>query len=192
MQTPRRITVEVPVLGIGSGPADYQELGEHVFALRKFRSLHLTLLHIGILEEFTRDVTQWTRGFTREESAARTTVEWLRQLPALAGFPGHSNRIIAVGGGHISALEVEVPGHVREYQVGLVKALHELLDQLAVDDIDDFILSSPALGYRHPRWTPHVAIGRPPGRSRGPWDIRSVEIDFGESRIRNGQYLPTF
>jgi hypothetical protein len=46
MQTLPRITVEVPVLGIGYGPSDYEELGSYVNSLRRPQGLHLTLLHL--------------------------------------------------------------------------------------------------------------------------------------------------
>ena len=190
MQTPPRITVEVPVLTIGSGPYDYEELGSQVDALRRERGLHMTLLHIGVLADFARDIAEWTRGITTAEEAASTAVAWLEGLPVLAGFSGTSERLVLLGGGRVSGLEVEVPPHVRDYQVSLVKALHELLDDLLVDNVDDFILGSRALGFRYPRWTPHVAVGRPKSRGRGPWDINPLAIEFGESRIRNRQFLP--
>jgi hypothetical protein len=71
-----------------------------------------------------------------------------------------------------------------------VRALHELLDELLVDNADDFILSSRALGYRYPRWTPHVAVGRPRTRDRRPQQVQPLAISFGSSRIRNHQFLP--
>lgn len=190
MQTPPRITVEVPVLTIGSGPSDYEELGSQVDALRRQRGLHLTLLHIGVLADFAGDIADWTRGITTAEEAASTTVTWLEGLPVLGGFSARSERLVLLGGGRVSGLEVEVPQHVRDYQVSLVQALHELLDELLVDNVDDFILGSRALGFRYPRWTPHVAVGRPKSRGRGPWDIAPLAIEFGESRIRNRQFLP--
>ncbi|MET3949992.1 hypothetical protein [Arthrobacter sp. UYEF36] len=190
MQTPPRITVEVPVLTIGSGPADYEVLGSQVDALRRQRGLHLTLLHIGVLADFARDIADWTRGITTAEEAAGTAVSWLEGLPVLGGFSARSERLVLLGGGRVSGLEVEVPQHVRDYQISLVKALHELLDELLVDNVDDFILGSRALGFRYPRWTPHVAVGRPKSRDRGPWDIAPVAIEFGASRIRNRQFLP--
>lgn len=190
MQTPPRITVEVPVLAVGSGPADYEALGSHVDALRRQAGLHLTLLHIGVLADFARDIAEWTRGVTTADDAARTAVSWLEELPGLRGFSGTSERLVLLGGGRVSGLEVEVPPHVRDYQVSLVRALHELLDELLVDNVDDFILGSRALGFRYPRWTPHIAVGRPKSRGRGPWPINSLAIDFGASRIRNRQYLP--
>ena len=64
MQTLPRITVEVPVLSIGAGPSDYEELGNYVNALRRPQGLHMTLLHIGILEDFSHDVADWTKGMT--------------------------------------------------------------------------------------------------------------------------------
>ena len=190
MQTPPRITVEVPVLAIGSGPSEYKELGSQVDALRSRRGLHLTLLHIGVLADFGRDIADWTRGITTAEEAASTAVSWLEGLPVLQGFSGTSGRLVLLGGGRVSGLEVEVPQHVRDYQVSLVKALHELLNELLVDNVDDFILGSRALGFRYPRWTPHIAVGRPKSRGRGPWEIDPLTIEFGESRIRNRQFLP--
>ena len=189
MQSPPRITVEVPVLTIGSGPSDYEELGSQVDALRRPSGLHLTLLHIGVLADFARDVAEWTSGITTAEDAVSTAVSWLEGLPVLGGFSGTSERLVLLGGGHVSGLEVEVPPHVRDYQVSLVTALHELLDELLVDNVDDFILGSRALGFRYPRWTPHIAVGRPRSRGRGPWPINPLAIDFGESRIRNRQFL---
>jgi hypothetical protein len=59
-----------------------------------------------------------------------------------------------------------------------------------VDNVDDFILSSPALGFRYPHWVPHVAVGRPKSRSREPVQIAPMTVVFGESRIRNGRFLP--
>jgi hypothetical protein len=187
-----RITVEVPVLGIGSGPWDYEHLGGYVNSLRRQQGLHLTLLHIGILEEFAQDVADWTKGITPPEAAIRRTVAWLQELPVLGGFSGRSERLIVLGGGSISGLEVDVPQHVHDYQLSLVQALHELLDELLVDNVDDFILSSRALGFRYPRWTPHVAVGRPKTRGGGAWEIEPLTVDFGESRIRNGRFLPVF
>ena len=92
----------------------------------------------------------------------------------LGGFSASSGRLVLLGGGRVSGLEVDVPPHVRDYQVSLVKALHELLDELLVDNVDDFILGSRALGFRYPHWTPHVAVGRPKTRERGPWEIRAA------------------
>lgn len=190
MQAPPRITVEAPVLAIGSGPSDYEGLGSQVDALRRQQGLHLTLLHIGVLADFARDIAEWTRGITTAEVAAGTTVSWLEGLPMFGGFSGTSERLVLLGGGRISGLEVDVPQQVRDYQVSLVKALHDLLDELLVDNVDDFILGSRALGFRYPHWTPHIAVGRPKSRGRGPWPIEPLAIDFGESRIRNRQFLP--
>ncbi|MDR7082745.1 hypothetical protein J2X01_002035 [Arthrobacter ginsengisoli] len=190
MQAAPRITVEVPVLRIGSGPADYEGLGSRVDALRRQQGLHLTLLHVGVLEDFAQDVTDWTKGNTTAEEAIRMTVAWLEGLPALGGFSASTARLVLLGGGRVSGLEVEVPHHVRDYQVSLVKALHELLDEMLVDNVDDFILSSRALGFRYPRWTPHIAVGRPKTRDRGPWAIEPLAVEFGGSRIRNRQFLP--
>jgi hypothetical protein len=100
----------------------------------------------------------------------------------------------------VSGLEVDVPQGVRDFQVSLVQALHELLDDLLVDNPDDFILSSRALGYRYPRWRPHVAVGKPksqghpgghrPRESSGSWEIHPLTVQFGPSQIRNRQLLP--
>jgi hypothetical protein len=190
METVPRITVEAPVLSIGSGPPDYEELGNYVHALRRPRGLHMTLLHLGILDDFSRDVSEWTKGVTDAAGAARSTSAWLQRLPVLDGFSGSAERLITLGGGRVSGLDVKVPEHVLEYQVSLVQALHELLDGLLVDNIDDFILSSRALGFRSPHWTPHVAVGSPRTRHGGTWEIEPLVIQFGESRIRNRQFLP--
>jgi len=190
MQAVPRITVEVPVLGVGTGPADYEELGQHVDALRRPNGLHLTLLHIGILADFARDVTEWTKGMTPASSATQETARWLQALRVLDGFSGTSERLIVLGGGGIAGLEVDVPEQVHDYQVSLVQELRGLLDRLLVDNVDDFILSSPALGFRYPHWVPHVAVGRPRSRSREPIGIPPVTVSFGASRIRNGQFLP--
>jgi hypothetical protein len=190
MLTLPRITVEVPVLGIGSAPSDYDELGTLVDTLRRRQGLHLTLLHVGVLDDFSRDVEDWTSGITSSAVATRTVVAWLEALPVLAAFTGRADKLIVLGGGNVSGLEVEVPEHVHEFQVLLVRALHELLDDLLVDNIDDFILSSRALGFRYPRWTPHVAVGRPKTRTREPLGIEPLSVDFGSSRIRNHQFLP--
>ena len=190
MHSAPRITVEVPVLRVGSGAGDYEALGNYVDALRRPQGLHLTLLHIGVLADFARDIADWTKGSTTAGNAAGTTVAWLEGLPVLAGFAARAERLVLLGGGRVSGLEVEVPQHVRDYQVSLVKALHELLDALLVDNVDDFILSSQALGFRYPRWTPHIAVGRPKSRDRGPWDIEPLAVECGPSRIRNRQFLP--
>ncbi|MDQ0678514.1 hypothetical protein QFZ30_001896 [Arthrobacter pascens] len=190
MQTLPRITVEVPVLGVGSGPSDYEELGSYVNALRRPQGLHMTLLHLGVLEDFSQDVADWTKGITSAGAAARRTVSWLKALPVSEGFSGTADRLIVLGGGSISGLEVDVPQHVHDHQVSLVQGLHELLDELLVDNVDDFILSSRALGYRYPRWVPHVAVGRPKTLHRGSWQIQPLTVEFGESRIRNGRLLP--
>ena len=189
MQPVPRITVEVPVLSVGSGPSDYEALGTHVNALRRPQGLHLTLLHIGILADFGRDVADWTKAITSAGDAIRHTTDWLQGLPELDGFTGTSGQLIVLGGGSISGLEVDVPQPVHDYQVSLVQGLHNLLDRLLVDNVDDFILSSPALGYRYPHWVPHVAVGRPAARERGPWAIPPLAVSFGPSRIRNGRFL---
>ncbi len=190
MQAPPRITVEVPLLSLGNRAADYEALGSHVDALRRPRGLHMTLLHLGILEDFAADVTAWTKGFTGADSALERTATWLRGLPVLEGFSANTGRLVILGGGRIYGLEVDVPQPVRHFQLSLVEALHGLLDDLAVDNIDDFILSSPALGYRSPRWIPHVAVGRPKTRHDGPVDIEPLALEFGASRIRNEWALP--
>lgn len=184
------ITVEVPVVGVGAGLSEYEELARYVYALRRLRGLHMTLLHLGGVEDFCRDVAVWTKGNTSPESAMRGTVAWLKGLPVLEAFSGSAERLIVLGAGGVCGLEIDVPASVHDYQVSLVHALHELLDELLVDNIDDFILSSPALGFRSPRWVPHVAVGRPKYRGRGPWDIGRVAVEFGQSRIRNRQCLP--
>ena len=185
-----RITVEVPVLSIGSVPSDYEDLGNHVEGLRRRQGLHLTLLHIGILDDFSRDVADWTRGITSSAATTSRTVAWLASLPELAAFSGRADRLIVLGGGNTCGLQVDVPEHVHDFQVLLVRALHELLEELLVDNVDDFILSSRALGYRYPRWTPHVAVGRPKARARGPSEIEPLAVAFGNSRIRNHRFLP--
>ncbi|MBT2533846.1 hypothetical protein J7E83_17285 [Arthrobacter sp. ISL-48] len=190
MQTLPRITVEMPMLRIGQGPSDYEALGSYVNALRRPQGLHLTLLHIGILLDFSQDVAEWTNGITSPGAAAARTVRWLQALPVLDGFSGRTERLIVLGGGSIAGLEVEVPHHVYDYQVFLVQGLHQLLHELLVDDVDDFILSSRALGFRYPRWVPHVAVGRPLARDREPRRFPPLNVEFGESRIRNGRFLP--
>ena len=185
-----RITVEVPVLSVGSGPSDYEELGNYVDGLRRRQGLHLTLLHIGILDEVARDVGDWTKGITSAAAATSKIVAWLDELPVLAGFAGSADKLIVLGGGNVSGLEVDVPAHVHEFQVLLVRALRGLLEELLVDDVDDFILSSPALGFRYPRWIPHVAVGRPRTRTKEPQEIRPLDLAFGDSRIRNRRFLP--
>ena len=190
MHSVPRITVEVPVLGVGSGTSDYERLGNYVDALRRQQGLHLTLLHIGILEDFCQDIADWTNGITGTEAAIRSTGAWLEGLPVLGGFSGRAERLIVLGGGGVSGLDVDVPQHVHDFQVSLVQSLHNLLDELLVDNVDDFILSSRALGFRYPRWTPHVAVGRPKTRGGGSWEIEPLSVDFGESRIRNRRFLP--
>jgi hypothetical protein len=150
----------------------------------------MTLLHLGALDDFCRDVADWTKGNTSVESALLRTVAWLGALPVLEAFSGNAERLIVLGRGAVCGLEIDVPASVREYQVSLVHALHDLLDELLVDNIDDFILSSPALGFRSPRWVPHVAVGRPMLRGGGPWEIGTLAVAFGESRIRNRQHFP--
>jgi hypothetical protein len=195
-----RITVELPVLGIGTKPADYEQLAVYADGLRRPQGLHMTLLHIGVLEDFAADVADWTKGATDPAEATAMTADWLRGLPVLKGFSGTAERLVLLGGGRVSGLEVDVPQGVRDFQVSLVQALRELLDDLLVDNPDDFILSSRALGYRYPRWRPHVAVGKPksqdlpgghrPRESSGSWEIRPLTVEFGPSQIRNGQLLP--
>ncbi|CAH0154477.1 hypothetical protein SRABI83_00797 [Arthrobacter sp. Bi83] len=191
MHTVPRITVEVPVLSIGSGPSDYEQLGSYVEGLRRQQGLHLTLLHLGVLEDFSLDVAEWTKDVTSSADASRRTVDWLQGLPTLGGFSGSAEQLIVLGGGSVCGLEVDVPERVRDYQVSLVQALHELLDELLVDNVDDFILGSRALGFRYPRWTPHIAVGRPRTRRGGSWEIAPLAVEFGESRIRNRRFLPS-
>lgn len=190
MYSPPRITLEVPVASIGDRASDYEGLGGYVRGLRRLQGLHLTLLHLGVLADFAEDVADWTKGNTDSGSATRRTVDWLLGLPVLGPFSGSAERLIVLGGGRVSGLEVTVPGQVHDYQVSLVTALHHLLDELLVDNVDDFILSSRALGYRSPHWTPHIAVGSPLTRSGGTWEISPLAIRFGESRIRNRQFLP--
>ncbi|UKA52312.1 hypothetical protein LFT45_11045 [Arthrobacter sp. FW305-BF8] len=189
-----RITVEVPVLAVGTRPADYEQLAAYADGLRRPQGLHMTLLHIGILEDFAADVTDWTKGATDPAAAAVKTADWLRSLPVLEGFSGTAERLVLLGGGRVSGLEVDVPQGVRDFQVSLVQALHELLDDLLVDNPDDFILSSRALGYRYPRWRPHVAVGKPRAQGGSPrggaWEIRPLPVEFGPSQIRNRHLLP--
>ncbi|MEZ2391423.1 hypothetical protein AB6813_18115 [bacterium RCC_150] len=185
-----RITVEVPVLAVGERASDYEALGRYLHALRRPRGLHMTLLHLGVLEDLAKDVADWTKGFADPEQTMRTTLAWLDALPVLDGFFGISKRLVPLGGGNVTALEVEVSAEVRRFQVSLVEALHELLDSLSMDNIDDFILGSRALGFRSPRWIPHVAVGRPMTRHGEFWDIEPLRIEFGSSRIRNRQFLP--
>jgi hypothetical protein len=191
MQPLPRITVEAPVLRIGTVPADYEDLGSHVDALRRRQGLHLTLLHIGILADLSRDISEWTKGITSTDEATRRTVAWLEALPVLGGFSASASRLVVLGGGSVCGLEVDVPRAVRDYQVFLLQSLRGLLDELLVDNTYDFILSSRALGYRYPRWTPHVAVGRPKSRGTGSGGIEQLALEFGDSRIRNRQLLPT-
>ncbi|HEY8702638.1 MAG TPA: hypothetical protein VIM08_16995 [Arthrobacter sp.] len=175
---------------MGHGPSDYEELGSYVNALRRPQGLHLTLLHLGVLEDFSQDVADWTKGITSAGTAGRALAGWLQALPVLEGFSGRAERLVVLGGGSVAGLDVDVPQRVHDYQVSLVVGLHDLLDGLLVDNVDDFILSSRALGFRSPRWLPHVAVGRPRSRDRGPWQIPPLTVRFGESRVRNGKFLP--
>ena len=194
------------MLGVGDRPADYEQLAAYADGLRRPQGLHMTLLHIGILDDFAADIADWTKGATEPAAAIVRTADWLRGLPVLEGFSGTAERLVLLGGGRVSGLEVEVPQHVRDFQVSLVQALRELLDDLLVDNPDDFILSSRALGYRYPRWRPHVAVGKPKYQGRsgeggsrehgtareraGSWEIRPLTVEFGPSQIRNRQLLP--
>ncbi|NQD86827.1 hypothetical protein HP499_03255 [Paenarthrobacter sp. CM16] len=186
-----RITVEVPVLRVGAGASDYEGLGRYVDSLRKPQGLHLTLLHVGILDELGKDIAAWTKGLSSPEKTLPEIASWLTELPVLQGFLGKSEKLIPLGGGRLMGLEVDVPQEVHDYQALLVQGLHTLLDDLGLDNIDDFILSSPALGYRSPRWLPHVAVGKSRTRHEPAMEIAPVAIEFGDSRIRNRQALPS-
>ncbi|MFE4195776.1 hypothetical protein ACFRJ9_07920 [Paenarthrobacter sp. NPDC056912] len=186
-----RITLEVPVIGVGMGTSEYEGLNRYVDSLRKPQGLHMTLLHIGILDHLGRDIEAWTKGNTLAVEALPELVAWLTELPVLEGFLGKSDRLIPLGGGRISGLEVDVPQEVHDYQTLLLQGLHVVLDGLGLDNLDDFILSSPALGYRSPRWVPHIAVGKTRTRHEPPMEIAPVAIEFGDSRIRNRQTLPT-
>lgn len=178
------------MLSVGSDPADYQGLARYVDSVRKPQGLHMTLLHIGVLDNLVGDIVSWTKGNAQPEQATQEIVSWLTELPVLEGFLGKSSSLVSLGSGHISALEVEVPQGVHDYQYLLVQGLHVLLDQLGLDNIDDFILSSPALGYRSPRWIPHIAVGKARTRHEPPMEIAPVPVEFGDSRIRNRSSLP--
>ncbi|MCF3140509.1 hypothetical protein LRQ04_14730 [Paenarthrobacter sp. AR 02] len=186
-----RITVEVPVLSLGAGLADYGGLGRYVDSLRKPSGLHMTLLHVGILNHLLADIESWTKGRSTPEYVLPEIVSWLTELPVLEGFLGKSSRLVPLGGGRLMGLEVDVPQEVHDYQALLVQGLHVLLDDLGLDNIDDFILGSPALGYRSPRWLPHIAIGKAKSRHEDPIEIAPVAIGFGDSRIRNREALPS-
>ncbi|BCW60621.1 hypothetical protein [Arthrobacter sp. StoSoilB20] len=186
-----RITVEVPVLRIGAGPADYDGLSRYVDSLRNPPGLHLTLLHVGILDELGKDIAAWTKGLSSPAQTLPEIASWLTELPVLQGFLGKAEKLIPLGGGRLMGLEVDVPQEVHDYQALLVQGLHKLLDDLGLDNIDDFILSSPALGYRSPRWLPHVAVGKARTRHEPEMEIAPVAIEFGDSRIRNRQVLPS-
>ncbi|KQR00838.1 MULTISPECIES: hypothetical protein [Paenarthrobacter] len=185
-----RITVEVPVLRIGGGQADYEGLKRFVDSLRKPQGLHMTLLHVGILHELADDIAAWTKGRATPERVLPEITSWLTELPVLQGFLGKSDKVVPLGGGRLMGLEVDVPQEVHDYQALLVQGLHVLLDDLGLDNIDDFILGSPALGYRSPRWLPHIAVGRARSRHEPPVEIAPVAIEFGDSRIRNRLALP--
>lgn len=185
-----RITVEVPVLRIGAGSSDYEGLNRFVDSLRKPQGLHLTLLHVGILDELGRDIAAWTKGFSPPERVLPEVASWLTELPVLQGFLGKSDRLVPLGGGRLMGLEVDAPQEVHDYQALLVQGLHVLFDDLGLVNIDDFILSSPALGYRSPRWLPHIAVGKARTRHEPSVEIAPVAIEFGDSRIRNREALP--
>lgn len=185
-----RITVEVPVLRVGAGASDYEGLNRFVDSLRKPQGLHLTLLHVGIFEDLGRDIAAWTKGFSPPEKTLPEIAGWLTELPVLQGFLGKSEKLIPLGGGRLMGLEVDVPQEVHDYQALLVQGLHILFDDLGLDNIDDFILSSPALGYRTPRWLPHIAVGKARTRHEPEMEIAPVAIEFGDSRIRNREALP--
>ncbi|UKA49573.1 hypothetical protein LFT48_19420 [Arthrobacter sp. FW305-123] len=185
-----RITVEVPVLRVGAGPSDYEGLNRFVDSLRKPQGLHMTLLHIGILDDLGGDIAAWTKGLSPSEKTLPEIASWLTELPVLQGFLGKSDKLIPLGGGRLMGLEVDVPQEVHDYQALLVQGLHVLLDDLGLDNIDDFILSSPALGYRSPRWLPHIAVGKARTRHEPEMEIDPVAIEFGDSQIRNREALP--
>ncbi len=108
----------------------------------------------------------------------------------MQGFLGKSDKLIPLGGGRLmGGLEVDVPQEVHDYQSLLVQGLHVLLDDLGLDNIDDFILSSPALGYKSPRWLPHIAVGKARTRHEPAMEIAPVALEFGDSRIRNREAL---
>ncbi|GGJ37223.1 hypothetical protein [Paenarthrobacter histidinolovorans] len=185
-----RITVEVPVLRIGEGQTDYEGLKRFVDSLRKPQGLHMTLLHLGILDELADDIAAWTKGRAAPERVLPEISSWLKELPVLQGFLGKSDKVVPLGGGRLMGLEVDVPQEVHDYQALLVQGLHVLFDDLGLDNIDDFILGSPALGYRSPRWLPHIAVGRARSRHEPPVEIAPVAIEFGDSQIRNRAALP--
>ncbi|WP_243836609.1 hypothetical protein [Paenarthrobacter nitroguajacolicus] len=186
-----RITVEVPVVRVGSGSSDYEGLNRFVDSLRKPQGLHMTLLHVGILDELGRDIVAWTKGFSPPEKVLPEISSWLTELPVMQGFLGKSDKLIPLGGGRLMGLEVDVPQEVHDYQALLVHGLHVLLDDLGLDNIDDFILSSPALGYKSPRWLPHIAVGKARTRHEPAMEIAPVALEFGDSRIRNREALPS-
>lgn len=186
-----RITVEVPVLRIGAGPSEYDGLHRFVDSLRKPQGLHMTLLHVGILDELAADISAWTNGRATPAKVLPEISSWLTELPVLQGFLGKSDKLVPLGGGRLMGLEVDVPQEVHDYQALLVQGLHVLFDQLGLDNIDDFILGSPALGYRSPRWLPHVAVGKARSRHEPPVEIAPVVLEFGDSRIRHREALPS-
>lgn len=186
-----RITVEAPVLRVGAGASDYEGLTKYVDFLRKPQGLHMTLLHVGILDDLASDIATWTKGRSAADAVVPEIASWLTELPVMEGFLGKSDKLVPLGGGRLMGLEVEVPQDVHDYQALLVQGLHVLFDELGIDNIDDFILSSPALGYRSPRWLPHIAVGKARTRHEPTMEIAPVAIEFGDSRIRNRAALPT-
>jgi len=150
----------------------------------------MTLLHIGILDQLGSDIATWTKGLAPPEKVLPEIAAWLTELPVLQSFLGKSDKVIPLGGGRLMGLAVDVPQEVHDYQALLVQGLHVLLDDLGLDNIDDFILSSPALGYRSPRWLPHVAVGKARTRHEPGTEIAPVAIEFGDSQIRNRDALP--
>ena len=109
------------------------------------QGLHLTLLHIGVLEDFCPG----RRGLDQRRHQCRG-------MPPAGRLPGC--RRCRSGGlfrkrrkarscsaaAACADLKWTCPEHVHDYQVFLVQALHELLDELLVDNVDDFILGSRA------------------------------------------------
>ncbi|MDI2035573.1 hypothetical protein PJL15_02705 [Paenarthrobacter nitroguajacolicus] len=184
-----RVTVEVPVLRVGAGVSDYEGLNRFVDSLRKPQGLHMTLLHVGILDELAADIVAWTKGLATPGKVLPEISSWLTELPVLQGFLGKSDKLVPLGGGRLMGLEVDVPQEVHDYQALLVQGLHVLFDDLGLDNIDDFILGSPALGYRSPRWLPHIAVGKARSRHEPPVEIAPVALEFGDSRIRHREAL---
>lgn len=189
MQPLPRITVEVPVLDVGPGQDQYQELGPYVRALRRPQGLHMTLVHVGILDDLADEVDGWTKGRTSAADAKVRIAAWLRTVPVLAEFRGTADQLIVLGGGNTACLEVRVPHHVQVFQESLAQQLYELLDGLLVDKVDSFLSGSRALGW-HRQWIPHVAVGRPLSRDGRPLPVPPLALTFGSSRVRNAASLP--